>query len=151
MSKQSNPYPQMRNGKTICWWSLERLNYNLTVLRKYQMLFASRVSTTSTRSLIRYAIFYQTGPPCRVDCLAPLWELGVKCLFKNTTLYCPIQDPTTLQLPACALIHWAAPPLWLSLLRTQQRVMPCLDIELAILRLLFGALSDWATSLPNLT
>ena len=125
------------------------MNHNLTVLLRMYQLFTLRLSTSSTRSLIHYAIFNQTGPPWRVDCLAPLWEFGRQVsFFKNTTLYCPIQEPnrepTTLQLPACAFIHWAASSLWLSLLRTQQRVMPCLNIELAILRTLFGALSDWA-------
>ena len=38
--------------------------------------------TTPKRSLMRYAIFSQTGPPPRqVDCLAPLLECGRKMCF----------------------------------------------------------------------
>ena len=64
------------------------MNHNLTVLlRMYQMLFTLRLSTTSTRSLIHYAIFNQTGPPWRVDCLAPLWEFERQVSFSRTQRY----------------------------------------------------------------
>ena len=37
--------------------------------RMHPMLYASRLSTTPTQSLIHHAIFSQTGPPPRKDCL----------------------------------------------------------------------------------
>ena len=44
----------------------------------------NRLSTTPTRSLIRYAIFSQTGPPRRVNCFAPLREYRHKESFPRT-------------------------------------------------------------------
>ena len=45
--------------------------------------YSSRLSTTTTRILIRYAIYSQIGPPLRVDCLARYGSIGVKCLFQG--------------------------------------------------------------------
>ena len=42
------------------------------------MLFTLRLSTTPTRSLIRYAIFSQTWPSRQIDRLVPLWEYRSK-------------------------------------------------------------------------
>ena len=59
----------------------------MLLLRMYQILFALRLSTTARRSLIRYASLNQTGPPRRVDYLAPLWEYLRKVSFRRTQRY----------------------------------------------------------------
>ena len=59
-------------------------SFRMTYFRRLcQMLFASRLSTTPTLSLIRYAIFGQTGPPRPIDYLAPLWECRRKVSPKD--------------------------------------------------------------------
>ena len=54
------------------------------LLLMYQMLFASRLSTTPTRSLMRYAIFSQTGSPRLVDYLALYVEYRRKVSIPRT-------------------------------------------------------------------
>ena len=65
-------------NKSMCEWSVYKIApANFTrLLRMSQILFAWRLSTTPTQKLIRYAILGQTGPPRRVNYLAPLWKYG---------------------------------------------------------------------------
>ena len=72
------------------------------------------LSAAPRQCLIRHAILSQSGPTRRVDCLVPLWEYGRRVSFlKNATMHCPFNEPnrelTTLRMPTCAHIHWAAP------------------------------------------
>ena len=133
----------------------------LLLLRMYQILFASRLSTTSTsivyglsttpiRTLIRYAIFSQTGPPRQVDYLAPLWEYRRKVSLQGH--YDTLSNSETevgadnlasaylrFYLLSCTIANSNESDK-VSFPRTQQRVMPSVGIKLAILQLLFGAL-----------
>ena len=121
------------------------------------MLHISRLSTTPIRSLIHYAIFSQAGLPRRVYYLAPLWE-NKREVFQahNNALHSSETEPRVDNL---AIANMSSYPLsctaasWDDCVkclfpRTQQRVMPSVGIELAILQLLFGALGDRAAITP---
>ena len=51
------------------------------------MLYALHLSTTPTRSWVSHAVFSQTEPPRRVDCLFSLWDYGRKVSFPRTHRY----------------------------------------------------------------
>ena len=103
------------------------------------MLHASRLSSTPTRSLIRYAIISQTGSPRCIDCLAPLLQYKREVSFSRTHRYIAHFRNQTENRESCdcqlALLSKV------SFQRTQTSVMPCVGIEQATLRLLLGALT----------
>ena len=63
------------------------------------------ISTTPTRSLIRRAIFGQTGPPTRIDCLALLWEYKRKVSFPGTQRYISLLRNRTRSRQPCAVAN----------------------------------------------
>ena len=52
-----------------------RFAQKISRLCMYSMLYASRLSTTPARSLIRHAIFSQAGPSRRVDAWGPVMKV----------------------------------------------------------------------------
>ena len=117
--------------------------------------------TTQKQSLIWLdisCIFSLTEQPWQTDaCLIPLWKYKHKVSLKDTVIHCPVKKPnwesTTLWLPTCALIQWAALLLIEILALT---VFPMYitnsdkfsaGMKPASFPLLFSALTDWAAIL----
>ena len=63
--------------------------------RVYPVLYVLRLSTVTTQSLIRLAIFSQIGPPPTVDAWPRYESVYVKCLsaylLEDTTNHCQVQ------------------------------------------------------------